>query len=190
MLVVALCRILVTVAPSSAPHDVATDDLRSRDSVALHAGGWTLELEVGLMTPCLLALTPLEHTDPIVNACVPNGLTKCAQLELARDPPDYDAQDESIDISITLSHFPSHNSTEPTRLRPPVRPGTSLQGQISFGQMPAGTFTFPALAVDAAYADSDPNVGGPHHPSLMMSFINLGPCLPSSHRVTPAIISI
>ena len=121
---------------------------------------------------------------------VPNGLTKCVQLELARDPPDYDAQDESIDIAITLSHFPSHNSTEPTRLHPPVRPGTSLQGQISFGEMPAGTFTFPALAVDAAYADSNPNVGGPHHPSTMMSFLNLGQHLPSSHRVAPGMISI
>jgi hypothetical protein len=57
MLVLALCRIVVTVAPSSAPRDLAAHDLRSRDTVALHAGGWTLELEVGLMAPNTFACT-------------------------------------------------------------------------------------------------------------------------------------
>jgi hypothetical protein len=94
--------------------------------------------------------------------------TTCAQCELARDPADYDAGDESIDISITLSHYPSVNikSTSPASSRPPVPPGTALQGQILIdGAAPAGSFTFEAL-------DVDPNS---HVPGTMMSFLNLGP---------------
>jgi len=94
--------------------------------------------------------------------------TTCAQCELARDPATYDAGDESIDISITLSHYPSVtvNSTSPASSRPPVPPGTALQGQIVIdGAAPAGSFTFEAL-------DVDPHS---HIPGTMMSFLNLGP---------------
>jgi hypothetical protein len=55
----ALCG--VVVAPTWAPRGPAVQDLRSRDTVALHTGGWTLELEVrGLHAYCALSsLRPL-----------------------------------------------------------------------------------------------------------------------------------
>jgi len=179
----ALCG--VAVAPTWAPLGPAVQDLRSRDTVALNAGGWTLELEVRGYNAEYCALSSLrpEHMRRPHCKCMcvqrNNKMrTTCAQCELARDPADYDAGDESIDISITLSHYPSVkiNSTSPASSRPPVPPGTALQGQILIdGAAPAGSFTFEAL-------DVDPNS---HVPGTMMSFLNLGPVplVLVSHRI-------
>jgi hypothetical protein len=57
----ALCG--AAVAPTWAPRSPDVQDLRSRDTVALHAGGWTLELEVrGLQR--LREILCLELTAP------------------------------------------------------------------------------------------------------------------------------
>jgi hypothetical protein len=101
------------------------------------------------------------------------------ELELARDPPHYDSGDESIDISCTISHYPSKNASSPRSSRAPVPIGTVLQAHVTINGHAAGYATFPALHAEEAYKHSDPTVGGPHSPRTMMTFLNLAVALSS-----------
>ena len=108
-----------------------------------------------------------------------NGWTFELELELARDPPHYDSGDESIDISCTISHYPSKNASSPRSSHAPVPIGTVLQAQVTINGHAAGYATFPALHAEEAYKHSDPTVGGPHSPRTMMTFLNLAVALSS-----------
>ena len=92
---------------------------------------------------------------------------------LAREPPYYDAGDESVDVSCTISLYPSANSTSPRTSRSPVPAGTALPALLRLNGQAAGELRFPPLEIEQAYAAQDPNVGGPHSPRLLMTFMNL-----------------